>query len=484
MKRALALLAAGGLTAAGLAGCTALAPPARTEISLAPGPAGNSTIEPIDPVSGQPQHFTPGAPVPADWWRGLVPEELVRRALAANTDLAIADANLRQARGLAGAAAAAQFPQIDASFQSQRTRIAGNGAALLSDPNATLYSLHTAQVTVAYPLDLFGGVATKVRSSRFAAEGAALRASAARTTVLANLVLAVVQHASLVQQIAAAREAVTANQQVLVLLRRRRELGALGAADVSAQEAALATAEAALPGLERARLRQRAIISVLIGQAPGTDLPPLPASSEMVLPRELPVALPSQLVAQRPDVRAARAAMQGAAMDVGTAIAARLPAINLTANAGGTATSLSDLFVPGNLFWQMASTATQPLLHGGALLNQQRAARAAFDAAKAQYRAAVLQAFADVSDALAALHADGQVLDAAARADDAAARTLANVTRQLELGAVGRAELLGALSARANAAGALAQARAARYADTVALYQALGGGVIPPEPSH
>ena len=223
---------------------------------------------------------------------------------------------------------------------------------------------------------------------------------------------------------------------------------------------------------------------MLIGQAPGTDLPPLPASSEMVLPRELPVALPSQLVAQRPDVRAARAAMQGAAMDVGTAIAARLPAINLTANAGGTATSLSDLFVPGNLFWQMASTATQPLLHGGALLNQQRAARAAFDAAKAQYRAAVLQAFADVSDALAALHADGQVLDAAARADDAAARTLANVTRQLELGAVGRAELLGALSARANAAGALAQARAARYADTVALYQALGGGVIPPEPSH
>ena len=479
MKRALALLAAGGLTAAGLAGCTALAPPARTEISLAPGPAGNSTIEPIDPVSGQPQHFTPGAPVPADWWRGLVPEELVRRALAANTDLAIADANLRQARGLAGAAAAAQFPQIDASFQSQRTRIAGNGAALLSDPNATLYSLHTAQVTVAYPLDLFGGVATKVRSSRFAAEGAALRASAARTTVLANLVLAVVQHASLVQQIAAAREAVTANQQVLVLLRRRRELGALGAADVSAQEAALATAEAALPGLERARLRQRAIISVLIGQAPGTDLPPLPASSEMVLPRELP------MITLQPARRGySSAAMQGAAMDVGTAIAARLPAINLTANAGGTATSLSDLFVPGNLFWQMASTATQPLLHGGALLNQQRAARAAFDAAKAQYRAAVLQAFADVSDALAALHADGQVLDADARADDAAARTLANVTRQLELGAVGRAELLGALSARANAAGALAQARAARYADTVALYQALGGGVIPPEPSH
>lgn len=478
MKRAapLALLLLGA--------CTALAPAARTDVSLAPTPAGNASIEPIDPATGTAQHFAVGAGVPGEWWKQFgnpALDALVARALAANNDLAVADAALRQARAQAGAAAAGQYPQIDASYQAQRARVANLIATPLADPNATLYSLHTAQVTVAYPLDLFGAVATRAQSGRFAAQAALFRLGAARTTVVANLVQAVIQQASLAEQLAAARQAVEANREVLVLLKRRRELGALGSADVATQEAALAAAEAAVPALERAQLRQRAIISTLIGQAPGTALPDLPASlADLHLPAELPAAVPSALVVARPDVRAAQAAMQGAAMDVGTAIAARLPAINLTASYGGTATSFSDMFGPGNLFWQMAAGFSQPLLHGGALLNQQRAAQAAFDAARAQYRGAVLLAFADVSDALAGLHADARILDAAARADSAAARSLSNLTRQLELGAVGRVEAQAALAARANAAGALAQARAARLADTVALYQALGGGVVPP----
>ncbi len=464
-----------------LGACTALAPAARTDLAMAPTPAGNASIEAINPASGAPQGFTPGAQVPPAWWHGFASpalDALVAQALVANNDIATADANLRAARALAGVAGAAQFPQVDASYQPVRARISDTIATPLADPSATLYTLHTAQVTVSYPLDLFGGVATKVRSARFGAVAAQFRTKAARGTVVANLVLAAVNHAALVEQLAAAQEAVRANREVLALLRRRRELGALGSADVAAQEAALATAEGAVPALERSALHGRAVIAALIGQAPGSALPPLPSLAELAVPRDLPVSLPSQLVVERPDVRAAQAAMQGAAMDVGSAIAARLPAITLTANAGGGATAFSELFVPGNLFWQVAGGLTQPLFHGAALLNQQRAARAALDAAKAQYRAAVLQAFVDVSDALAGLHGDARALDAAARADNAAARTLGYTLRQLELGAVGRVELLNAQSARAAAAGTLVQARAARLTDTVALYQALGGGAV------
>jgi outer membrane protein TolC len=135
------------------------------------------------------------------------------------------------------------------------------------------------------------------------------------------------------------------------------------------------------------------------------------------------------------------------------------------------------MFAGGNLFWTLIGNAAQPIFHGGQLLNQQRAAKAAFDQSKAQYRASVLQAFVDVSDALAGLSGDGRALDAASRADDAASRQLTFTRRQLELGGVGTLDLLNAQSARAQAAAALVVARSSRFADTVALYQALGGGV-------
>lgn len=463
-----------------LGACTSLGPKAETPVSLAPTSAGNASIEPINPATGEPQHFTEGAKVPAQWWTGFGNADLdalVARALKANNDLAAADAALRQARALAGVAAADKLPSVDAGYNVTRAQVSNVISPPLADPNALLYTLHTSQVSLTYPLDVFGGVASKVKSARAAAVGQMWRTRAARTTVVSNLVLAVVQQAALADQIAAQREAVTTGRAVLDLLRKRQALGAVGAADLAAQETQLASVESALPGLERAQLHQQAIIAALLGVAPGTPLPPLPKLADLHLPQDLPVSVPSVLVAERPDVRAAQAAMQGAAADVGTAIAARLPALSISANVGGEALSFGQMFADGNLFWALAGNITQPIFHGGALLKQQHAAQAAFDASKAQYRASVLQAFVDVSDALAGLASDGRALDAAARGDEAAARQLTFTTRQLELGGAGRLDLLNAQGSRAQAAATLVQARAARLSDTVALYQALGGGV-------
>lgn len=451
-----------------------------TPIALAPPVAAGT----IAPASGPAQTIVPGATVQADWWRlfgSPALDALVDRALAANNDLANADATLRQAREQARAAGGASLPQVDASYQAQRIRTSRVFSNPLStDPDQYLYTLHTAQVSVAYPLDLFGQLRSKTRSARAAATVAGDKLIAARTTVVANLVSAVIQQAGLSAQILAAQSAVQSNRDVLKLLQQRQALGDIGASDVSAQQTALATAEGALPTLMHQRDHQLGLIATLLGLAAGTPLPPLPTLPELTLPTTIPVALPAQIVANRPDVRAAEAQMQGAAADLGAAIAARLPNITLSANVGGEATAITEMFASGNPFWALIGGVTQPIFHGGQLLHQKCAAEAALDGAKAQYRSAALQAFLDVSDALSGLRTDGDALDAATRADAAAAQTLRYTRRQLELGGVGTLALFNANAAAASASSQAVQARAARLGDTVALFQAVGGGLTIP----
>ncbi|MGU3314280.1 efflux transporter outer membrane subunit [Sphingomonas sp. M6A6_1c] len=438
-----------------------------------------ATPAPIVPATGTPQTFT-AAPARADWWTAFASPQLdalVAEALAHNNDIASADASLRQARELAGAAAGAALPQVDAGYQAERARVSNALSPPVADQAQQLYTLHTAQVTVSYAPDLFGGTRSRVRSTRATAEVQRQRFGAARTTVVANVVQAVILRAALADQITAAQTAVAVNRDILNSLLRRQQLGAIGAADLATQQTALATAEGALPPLIRQEAHQRVVIATLLGRAAGAPLPALPSLAALTLPADLPAVLPSDLVARRPDVLAARAQLEGAGADVRTAIAARLPSITLSGNAGGSAQRFGDMFKDGNPFWTLIGGITQPIFHAGALRHQQRAAEAALDGAKAAYRNAVLQAFGDVSDALTGLATDAGALDAATRAADASDRALTYVRRQLALGDVGTLALLNATAADAQARAQLVQARAARLTDTVALFQASGGPV-------
>ncbi|MDP1027927.1 efflux transporter outer membrane subunit [Sphingomonas sp. KR1UV-12] len=470
MKRIATLLLGGALSA-----CTVGPHDLDAHASLPPAPVAQR----FAPATG-PSQATRIAPVPADWWRSFGNAQLdalVDEALAHATDIAVADAALRQAQEQAGATAGSALPQVDASYQAERQRVSNALSPAVADQNQQLYTLHTAQVTVAYGLDLFGGTRARIRSARAAAAVQGHRLDAARASVVANLVQAVIQRAALADQIAAARTSITVNRDILQALTRQQQLGAVGAADIATQQTALAGAESALPPLIRAEEHQRVMIGTLIGRAAGSDLPALPTLASLILPAELPLALPSDLVARRPDVLAAQAQLEGAGADVGTAIAARLPSIQLSASAGGIAQRFPDMFASGNPFWALIGGITQPIFHAGALRHQQRAAEAALDGAKAQYRAAVLQAFGDVSDALTGLATDADALDAATRASMASGRALTFVQRQLALGDVGTLALLNATGADAQARSQLVQARAARLTDTVALFQAAGGPI-------
>lgn len=465
------------ITALALSTAACSVGPRATPPAIALPPALPS--ESFAPTHG-PAQRTHLAAVPAQWWHSFANpalDALVVEALNHATDITLADATLRQLSEQARSTAGSALPQADVSYQAQRTRVSNALQPAVNDPNQQLYTLHTTQVTVSYGPDLFGGTHAHIRSARAAAEVSQHRLDAARATVAANLVQAVIQRAALADQIAAGQISIAVNGDILTQLLRRQQLGAVGAADIATQQAALATAEGALPALVRAEAHQRVVIATLIGRTAGSPLPALPTLGALTLPHDLPLLLPSDLVARRPDVRAANAQLTGAAADVGVAIAARLPNIQLSAYAGGTAQHLFDMFQSGNPFWSILGGVTQPIFHAGALRHQQRAAEAALDGAKAQYRATVLQAFGDVSDALTGLRTDADAVDAAARASDAADRALTFIRRQLALGDVGTLALLNATATDAQARAQIVQARAARLTDTVALFQAAGGGV-------
>jgi len=263
---------------------------------------------------------------------------------------------------------------------------------------------------------------------------------------------------------------------MLTILRRQQADGQAAGADVLAQEAQLAQTKAALPPLARAAAQTRDLIAYLTGRTAADDNDAALDLAAINLPRALPLSLPSDLVRQRPDIRAAEANLHAASAGVGIAIANRLPQLTISANAGGNSGGWGSLLSVANNFWSLGGGITQPIFAGGALMHKQRAARAAYDQADAQYRSVVLAAFQNVADTLAALRTDADALTAATTASRAAQASLAIARRQQQQGATPYASVLLAEQSLAQAEQALVLAQAARLADTAALFEALGGG--------
>ena len=222
---------------------------------------------------------------------------------------------------------------------------------------------------------------------------------------------------------------------------------------------------------------QRDLLTALIGRFPSQEPSEKLELASLQLPQELPVSVPSKLVEQRPDIQSAAAQLHSASAAIGVAVAARLPQFTLTGNAGTTANQISQLFMtPGTAFWSVARNVAQTVLDAGTLLHKERAAVAAFDEASAMYRSTVIAAFQNVADSLHALQSDAETVKAAYAAERAAFKSLEIAQRQLQLGAIGYLGLLTAENTYDTALLALVQAQAARYADAVALFEALGGG--------
>ena len=473
-------LAAAALTLA-VSGC-ALGPnferPAPPAVSgYMSGPAPVATAATSGPA-GEAQRFAAGADVPGQWWTlydSPALDALVERALKANPDLASAQAALRAAREAYYAQRGAFWPSVGASYNITRQQANATLAPPLTSNN-DLYTLQTAQVSVTYTPDVFGGIRRQTESVRAQAQSQRFQTEATYLTLTTNVVVAAIQEAAIREQLDATRENIAEGHEVLDVMRRQLALGEIARADVAAQETAVAQAEQAAPPLEKQLAQQQDMIADLTGRFPSEPGAERLDLKTLALPRDLPVSLPSKLVEQRPDVRAAEASLNVASALVGVAIADRLPSFTLAANAGGAATNIGQLFSNGNTFWSLAGTVAQPIFEGGALLHKQRGAEAAFDQAKARYQSTVLSAFQNVADSLQALLADARLLQSADSADTTAAESVGIAKKQLALGQVSGLVVLNAEQAHQQARIARIQAAAARYADTAALFQALGGG--------
>src|SRR5690348_1001162 len=257
---------------------------------------------------------------------------------------------------------------------------------------------------------------------------------------------------------------------------KQQQIGAKSLSDTLAVSAQLASTEATLPPLRKQLAATQDQLATYLGVAPAQlQLQPIELAN-VTLPQDIPVSLPSSIVEQRPDIRAASAQLHAATAQVGVATANMLPQLTLSGSLGSQALHSGDLFSAGTTAWSLGLNLLQPIFHGGELLHRKRAAQAGMERVLADWQQTVLTAFQNVADTLQALDFDAQGLAAQNTAEQAASKRLELTRTQFQVGAVDYLALLDAERQYQQSRIALIQSRAARLSDTAALYAALGGG--------
>jgi NodT family efflux transporter outer membrane factor (OMF) lipoprotein len=440
-------------------------------------PGQGKTATAVDKVPGR--TIVRGAEIPERWWelfRSAALDKLIQDGIEHNQDLLAAEAAVRVAQASALAQRGALFPIVTAGFDGSKTLTPKKTLDTNMASGASIYSLYTPQVAVAFVPDVWGGTRRQIESAVAQTEMLAFQREALYLTLASSIALAAIEEARLDGQIAATRRIIDLQTQLLDVLRRQNEQGQIALPDVVSQETAVAQARLLLPPLDRQLAQQRHLIAFLTGRFASEAGVSTFRFAAFRLPRRLPLSLPAELVRQRPDIRAAEANLRSVNAQIGVAIANRLPQILLTANAGTTATSIAQLFTPGTIAGLVAGSVAQTVFDAETLENRQRAAEQATDQALALYRSTVLAAFQNVADVLRALQADARAMEAATAAERSASQNIDLIRQQVEQGQASIPILLVAQQAFLQTSLALVDAKAARLADTVALFQSLGGG--------
>ncbi|HYA86557.1 MAG TPA: efflux transporter outer membrane subunit [Nitrospirota bacterium] len=475
-------IAVAAVIAAMLAGCAvgpdfrAPAAPTTNVYTAAELPAKTASAPGF---AGTAQQFVPGQDIQGEWWvlfHSETLDRLIRQALADSPTLAAAKARLREAQENRRAGLGALFPSVDANASASRQKISGASIGQ-PDTDISTFNLFNTSVNVSYALDLFGGTRRILEALQSQIDYQQYQLEGAYLTLTSNIVTTAVQEASLRAQIIATQNIVALQEKQLGVVENQFRLGGASRADILAQQTQLAQTRATLPPLEKALAQTRHLLALLTGRLPheAAGLPEF-SLTEIELPQELPVSLPSSLVRQRPDIMASEALYHAACAQVGVATAYLYPQITLTGSYGFAAANAGDLFNSNSVIWSVATGVLQPIFHGGTLTAKRHAAIASYDEAAAQYRSTVLQAFQNVADVLRALETDARTLKAQADAEAAASDTLDLTQKEFQLGAVSYLSLLNAERQYQQSQVGLIQAQAARFADTAALFQALGGG--------
>lgn len=429
---------------------------------------------------GEAQRFQTAERIAPDWWRAYGSPQLdglVDTALHNSPTLAAAEATLRQAQQTYEAQAGSTlYPTVNAKLGASRNQANAASSGQSGDKTFT-YNLYNAGIAVGYDFDLFGGNRRALEALAAQAHYQQFQLEGARLTLAANVVTAAFTQAQLGAQIEATEAILKAQQNQLDIARKRFALGAAARTDVLTLQTQVEQTRASVPPLRNKLEQTDHLLAVLLGKEPGAADVPRFTLADFALPQTLPVVVPSALVQQRPDIRASQALLHAATAQYGVAISNLYPQINLSASLGTQALTMGALFGPGSAVWSLAGSLAQPLFNAG-LKAGANAAEASLQAAGANYQQTVLQALRNVADALRALENDAQTLQAQSAADASAQESLKLVDQQYLLGAASYLQLLTAQQQAQQTRIGLISAQAQRLADSAALYQAMGGGVI------
>lgn len=427
--------------------------------------------------AGAAQTFAHNKQLQADWWKLFNSPDLdalMEQALKHNPDLQAAKAALTQAQENMLSGRGALFPSVDVNLGASRQRNSSAGSGQ-SFPGR-VFNLYNSSVDVSYAVDIFGATRRGIEGLEALEDYQRYELEAAYLTLTANVATAAIQEASLREQVKETKDIITLQREQLNLFNKQFELGAIAKTALLEQQALVAQTETTLPPLEKQLAQQRNLLAALAGKFPGDGVDQTFNLTSLHLPEELPVSLPSDLVSQRPDIKAAEALMKQANAQVGLATAAMLPRITIAGGYGGTSQNINNVVTPETLVWNLGANLFQPIFHGGELLHDKRSKVAGYEIAEAQYRSTVLGAFRNVADVLRALQYDADALASQVKSEQAAGDSFKLSRTQYEAGAITYSQMLDTQRAWQQARIGLVQAQAARFADTVALYQALGGG--------
>jgi multidrug efflux system outer membrane protein len=470
--RSLTPLALALVLTGSLGGCINLAP--KYERPAAPVAGAFPTVEGTV-SSGNPTATE--APASIAWQRFFADarlQRLIELALANNRDLRVAILNIEQARAAYQIQRSEQFPTIGAGLSGNRQSTRGD---------APLVSVYQAGLSVsAFELDLFG----RVRNLSEAALAQFLATEEARKTTQISLIAQVANtYLTMLadeELLALTQQTLKTREESLRLTQLRFNNGVSSRLDLQQAVSLVEQARTTLAQAQRQRAQDVNLLTLLVGQTIPADLPPGTTLAQTNLP-DLPAGLPSDLLAVRPDVRAAEQQLVAANADIGAARANYFPRISLTGTAGTASSELSGLFKSGSYGWTFAPQAILPLFDFGRTRAGVASATAGRDIAVAQYERSIQTAFREVADALAGQATYSEQL----RAQQAVATAEADRFNLSDLryrnGTASYLDLLDAQRSLFIAQQQAIQANLLRLQNQVTLYRVLGGGWSEPAPA-
>ncbi len=413
------------------------------------------------------------------WWQQFndpVLNELIATALQENKDLKIAAARVEEFIGRYAVTRATLFPQAAAHAGPERARTTGVGQEALPPGTPNPFYQYQVSLAASWEIDLWG----KLRSATEAAQAALLSTEEGRQSVILSLVTSVansyINLRDLDRQLDIARRTAKLREDSYHIFSVRFQAGYVSELELSQAKSDLEQVLSTIPPLEKSVAQQENALCVLLGSNPG-PIPRGKSIDDLGMP-DIPAGLPSDLLAQRPDIRQAEQNLISANAQIGVARAQYFPDISLTGMFGYESIKLSSLFSGAARTWSWAVPLTAPIFTGGAIAGQVKEAEAIQKETLLQYQQTIQKAFRDVEDSLVDRQRTRDQLEALARQVEAL-RTYSRVARlRYDNGYTSYIDVLDAERNLFNAELSYTQAQGALFQSLVNLYKAMGGGWV------